>query len=527
MRLSKQSPLGLVVFAVASMAAGAYAQTTHPNMPTPQTPLSREGLGDFGRILSPQADRIAVMSRSEFFVRPVSAHNDRLGTWNEIALQVTAADHARGPDEGYDQLGPHRSSRAMAIVHIAMYDAINAITRKYESFTGIADGPGNASVDAAIAVAARDTLVALFPLQEETIRNAYRVDSVSIPGTDEAKREGETVGAAAAAAILAARADDKSSIREPDVGTEDQAAADPTKFVYVKPDVGVWQPDPVSNIRVALGYHWGEVKPFVITSAAQFRPLPPPPVSSPEYAALYAEVKRLGGDERRGTDTERKGIETFWGIFWAYDGTPGLCAPPRLYNQVAMQFCEQNTRTLLPLSDISDRARYLALLNTAMADAGIAAWEAKWHYKYWRPVTAIRYSADDGNNSTAPDAAFFPLGAPATNARGPNFTPPFPAYPSGHATFGGVVFEIMRMFFGEMTSAEIVSDEFNDRNRGMGTEPVRALQPISFMRLSDPEWQNARSRIWLGIHWQVDADAGIKQGNEIARFVFQNAFQPR
>jgi len=426
----------------------------------------------------------------------------------------------------------------MAIVHIAMYDAVNAITKKYQSFAGVPDGPGNASIDSAISVAARDTLVALFPLQKDTILNAYRVDAVSIPGTEEAKKQGEEVGVAAAAAILAMRANDNSAMPEPDVGTESQAMADPLKVVYFKPGIGVWQPDPVSNIRVALGYHWGKVKPFVITSADMYRPVPPPAVSSPEYAELYNEVKRLGGDPSKGTPTERKGIESFRAVFWAYDGTPGLCAPPRLYNQVALQVSEQNKHTLLPLSeqnkhtllplaDISDRARYLALLNTAMADAAISAWEAKWHYAYWRPVTAIRYAGDDGNAATTRDASFYPLGAPATNARGPNFTPPFPAYPSGHAVFGGAVFEIMRKFFGESTSVEVVSDEFNGRNRGMGADPVRDLQPVSYMRFVDPEWENARSRIWLGIHWQVDATAGINEGNEVARYVIDHAFLPR
>lgn len=519
--------VGLSMTSTALFSLSASRAQRDNQMPQPQTPLSQRGLSELGRVLSPQADKAALSTKSMLFVRPVTVQNDRLGTWNEIAMQVTAADHARGPTEGYDQLGPHRSSRAMAIVHIAMYDAVNAITKKYESFTKIPDGPGTASVDAAIAAAARDTLVALFPLQKETILNAYRLDAVSIPGIDLAKQQGEQLGVAAAAAILSMRANDKSAMPEPDVGTEAQANADPVHFVHIKADVGIWQPDPVSNIKVALGYNWGQVTPFVIPKADSFRPAPPPAVSSTEYADLYNEVKRLGGDPTKGTVTDRTSIETFRGIFWAYDGTPGLCAPPRLYNQVALQVSEQSKRALLPLADISDRSRYLAILNTTMADAGISAWEAKWHYKYWRPVTAIRYSGDDGNAATVRDANFYPLGAPATNARGPNFTPPFPAYPSGHAVFGGAVFEVMRRFFGETTSAELVSDEFNGRNHGMGSEPVRGLQPISYVRLSDPEWENARSRIWLGIHWQVDATAGVKEGNEVASYVMNHAFKPR
>ena len=160
-------------------------------------------------------------------------------------------------------------------------------------------------------------------------------------------------------------------------------------------------------------------------------------------------MARLGGDGVV-TPTQRTAEQTEIGIYWAYDGMPSLCAPPRLYNQIAMQIADRASL------DIGEMARLMALVNIAMADAGIAIWESKYYYEFWRPVTGIR-EADagtgptgkgDGNKATKGIANFSPLGAPASNLNGPNFTPPFPAYPSGHAGFGGALFETLRQFMG-------------------------------------------------------------------------------
>src|SRR5438132_9503153 len=173
-------------------------------------------------------------------------------------------------------------------------------------------------------------------------------------------------------------------------------------------------------------------------SASQFRAPAPPALNSAEYTAAYNDVKSLGGDGIV-TPTSRTAEQTEIGTYWAYDGTPSLCAPPRLYNQITMHIADQMGTS----SDPVLLARLLALINTAMADAGIASWESKYFYQYWRPVTAIRESdvgtgptgLGDGNADTMRDVNFTPLGAPASNLTGPNFTPPFPAYTSGHATF--------------------------------------------------------------------------------------------
>jgi hypothetical protein len=492
-----------------------------------QTTLTPESQAAFQRILSPQADRVAIAKATPFTVRGARDAYSRFLIWNEVAMEVTAADHARGPVEGYDQLGPHRSSRAIAMVHIAMYDAVNAITKKYRVYTDIPDADEKTCVDTAISAAARSSLLGLFPREQNRIKDAFDRDqnwaqaACQSAGKDAAR--GTTLGDDASRRILTLRNNDGSSFAERDAGTEQQAKDNPQRYVYIAPGLGRWQPDPVSQIPTALGYDWGKVKPFVVKDLLPFRPDAPPKLTDAKYTADFNEVEKLGAT----SSGSRKPLETFVGVFWAYDGTPELCAPPRLYNQFALQIVEQNQAPMSPISDVSDLARYLAAVNTAMADTGIAAWEAKWRELFWRPITAINSALDDGNPQTVSDPSWVPLGAPATNGRGPNFTPPFPAYPSGHAAFGGALFGVLRTFYPENTSVNFVSDEFNGLNKDAGTGQTRSYRSRDFLNLSEPEWENARSRIFLGIHWQEDANSGITLGRKIADYVVKNAFLPR
>jgi PAP2 superfamily protein len=244
-------------------------------------------------------------------------------------------------------------------------------------------------------------------------------------------------------------------------------------------------------------------------SGDQFRVPAPPALDSAEYATAYREAATLGGDGVV-TPTTRTAEQTVVGTFWAYDGTPSLCAPPRLYNQITTQIAEQMGST-----DV-DLARLLALVNVALADAGIAIWESKYHHDFWRPVTAIR-AGDDPN--------FTPLGAPASNLNGPNFTPPFPSYPSGHAGFGGALFETLRNFYGtDAIPFTFVSDEFNGVTHD-NTGAVRPRTSRSFATLSQAEEENGQSRIYLGIHWAFDKTQGIAQGRRVADHVFDHAFR--
>ena len=448
-----------------------------------------------------------------------SSTRDRLVHWNRIAIDASGLDHTRpGPGDTWtygQQVGPGRASRAMAIVHIAVFEAVNAIANQYNSYTGLPAAKAGTSMDSAIAQAAHDALVAMYPSQRDRIDAALASDLAQIPMRGRGFGDGVDLGHRAAAAVLAGRAGDGSEIPEPQLGAGWTTSDQP----------GHWRQDPISRSTAALGAHWGEVRPFVLTSGDQYRVPPPPSMTGPEYAAAYDEVRRLGSE----TSAERTEEQTQIGIYWAYDGTPSLCAPPRLYNQIVVTIADQmNTDTV-------SLARLLALVNTAMADAGIAVWESKYHWDFWRPVTGIREAdpntgptgAGDGNADTIGDPGFVPLCAPASNTTGPNFTPPFPAYPSGHAGFGGAVFEVLRRFYGtDAIPFTFVSDEYNGVTTDIGGH-VRPLLPRSFATLSQAEEENGQSRIYLGIHWSFDKVEGIAQGRKVADYVFGHAFTLR
>jgi hypothetical protein len=437
---------------------------------------------------------------------------DALHRWNQIAVDTSGYDHGTARE----QLGPGRASRAMAIVHIAMFDAMNAVVGEFESYTDVERPKGSISLDAAIAQAAHNTLVALFPSQSVHLDSLLNEDLSSIKDAKQ-KARGILLGTRAAGVMMAFREGDGSELQEPMVGTDHPTSPMP----------GRWRQDPISLIPLALGAYWSKCAPFVVESSQQFRCPPFPAMTSPEYAAAYNEVKRVGGDGLH-TPTERTPDQTVAAIYWAYDGTPSLCAPPRLYNQITVLIADQMGTTGLEL------ARLLVLVNVAMSDATLTCWESKYYYDIWRPVTGIRESdagtgptgMGDGNDATIGDPLFYPLGAPASNLNGPNFTPPFPAYPSGHATMGGALFQTLRRYYGtDDISFTFVSDELNGVTKD-NTGGVRPVVPRSFANLSQAEEENGQSRIYLGIHWSFDKTAGIAMGRQVADYVFDNAFLP-
>lgn len=454
--------------------------------------------------------------------RPAQDAAEALLRWNRIAVDASGLDHtpvAVGETRKYgEQLGPGRASRAMAMVHIAMFDAVNAIIPRYKPYSRLKPPPVLTSMRTAIAQAAHDSLVAAFPSQKPRFDDLLDEDLSAIADS-RAKANGIALGQQSAAVMVAHRVGDGWSDTDPKMGTE-----------YIPGNAaGVWRQDPISKGGVALGATWGKVTPFVLRSGKQFRAPPPPKMTSVKYATAYHEVQSLGGDGIV-TPTVRTADQTEAGIFWAYDGTPSLCAPPRLYNQLALVIAEQMGTT----TRVVEMARLLALINTAMADSGIAIWESKFFYNFWRPVTGIRESDEgtgpsltgDGNSDTVGDATFTPLGAPASNLQGPNFTPPFPSYPSGHAGFGGALFQTLRKFYGTDDIAfTFVSDEFNGVTRD-NQGNVRPLLPRTFSSLSEAEEENGQSRIYLGIHWSFDKSDGIAQGRKVADYVFANAFVP-
>src|SRR6266436_5265648 len=445
---------------------------------------------------------------------------DSIHRWNAIAINASGLDHtpvAPGEIRTFgEQLGPGRASRAMAIVHIAIFDSVNAVLGGYQSYTGIQPVKPPVSLDAAVAQAAHDTLAALYPSQAPAFDSLLAEDLAKVSNKIE-RANGVSLGQRAAAAILALRTNDGSQVPEPRFGAD--------YFPNQMP--GYWRQDPISLIPIALGAHWGECKTFVVQSSSQFRVPPPPAMDSAQYLAAYNEAKAFGGDGVH-TPSMRTPEQSLIGIFWAYDGTPSLCAPPRLYNQITVQIADQRRLSAIQF------ARLLALVNVAMADAGMTIWESKYYYDFWRPVLGIRESGPgtgptglgDGNPDTIGDTNFSPLGAPASNLTGPNFTPPFPAYPSGHAGFGGALFQVMRRFYSTDNIAfTFVSDEFNgqiaDKNGN-----IRPYRPRSFSTLSQAEEENGQSRIYLGIHWSFDKTECIAQGRRVGDYVFDHAFTP-
>lgn len=487
----------------------------------------------------------AVASQQELQVPPVLS---KLYSWHQIALSATALDHTTpfgvwASDLYAEQPGPARSSRALAIVHLAMFEAVNAISQKANSYRKIQAEilsainlkpsdlrPETVSMDMALMQAAHDALRYVYPKKKQIFEAALAQWHVTIADSS-AKQLGARVGKEAAAAVIKARTGDMSDHTEPDAPPFD--AANPTKWTYD-------QIAPIGNPPVALGGMWSKVAPFVMTTGDQFRPkFVPPPPGDPRFISAYEEVRTLGGDPdvnsgapRWKTATSRRGKpttalddanETFKAIFWAYDGTPSLCAPPRLYNMIATSVALRE----LPIKSLDEFARYLAIVNLALADAGISAWDAKYYFNYARPITVIR-SIDFNGNAGKGDTHWTPLGAQVTNGdfSARNLTPPFPAYPSGHAVFGAALFQVMRNFFKlsmDGVPFRFVSDEYNGFNRGPGENNPRPRVVKAFPSFTAAEYENAQSRIWMGIHWAWDRDEGIKQGREVGDFVAKNA----
>lgn len=438
----------------------------------------------------------------------------RLAYWNEVALRAIGWDasppYPGQPPFAFDQLGPPRGSRALAIVHIAIFDALTAICKRYPPYSGPLAAFADSLEDAAIAQAAHDTLVALYPRQAARFDGWLGADLARLPG-GRPTLNGIDVGRRAAAAILALRANDGFYRGDPVVGVDYPLASAP----------GQWRPDPVSQNPVALGAWWGQVRPFVLASTTQFRAPPPPPLGSSAYAGAFNEVKALGGDGIV-TPTLRTPEQTIIGIYWGYDGGAWIGTRPRQYGQIAVQLALART------SDPVELARVLALVNVAMADAAIAAWESKYYYRVWRPVTGVREASPgsgpsglgDGNPHTAGDPAWTPLGSPASKLIGPNFTPPFPGYPSGHAVLGSATFQVLRRVYGDGAGFSFVSDEYNGITRDNGGH-VRPLLTRSYASLSQAEEENGQSRIYLGVHWQFDKTEGFAMGRRVGDYVFQ------
>jgi hypothetical protein len=399
--------------------------------------------------------------------------------WNQTMLRAIQLTK--------DSLG--LATRTMAMAQEAVYDAVNAIDNIGTSFHADIQVPQGtaASPDAAASEAAYDVLSNLIP-QEQSLYNATLAESLaSLTGVSSASiQAGQAIGDSAAADILAWRKDDGSTTQVPYVpGTAP----------------GQWRPTP-PDYSVAWGPNWGQVTPFAINGTSAFLPPPPPALNSPAYAAALKMTESLGAKN----STTRTPKETQIGDFWAYD-TAGIGPPPVHLDQIVQEIALQQHNTL------DQNARLLALVNTAIGDAGIVTWDAKFIDNRWRPITAIRDAGQDGNSATVADPNWTPLGAPGDGVRA-NFTPNFPSYVSGHSSFGGATFTVLADFYGT-----------NNLTFTIDSEEVPGVD-YTFNSLSAASEQNAISRIYLGIHFIFDETNGVAEGNAVGNYVYQNAMQP-
>ena len=406
------------------------------------------------------------------------ARADAVTDWNVRAGRAAMAACLSPTGNGLAE------ARMYAMVHVAIHDALNAINRRSRPYALDTQAPSWASVDAAVAAAAHDVLVSVIDQLQESpqcvldgkasVEADYAAALGAIPDGP-AKTQGVAIGQEAAAEILALRADDGS----------DRPLQD---FFYPQgTNPGEWRFTPGVDFAFARG--WGDVTPFVLRRSSQFRSGPPYRVGSKKYAADFNEIKSLGGDDIT-TPSARTAEQTQIGLFW-------IESSPLAWNRMARSV---SASTGL---DLWENARLFGLLNMAMADGYIGSWETKYHYNFWRPVTAIRLAETDGNPDTEGDPTWTPLQP----------TYPMPDHDSGHAVEGGVAAEVLKQFFGTdhiSFSACSLTLPLVEEQCGGASEVLR-----SFESFTEAAEENGVSRILIGIHFRKAVEDGIEHGRKI------------
>lgn len=390
---------------------------------------------------------------------------DVVTDWNDLVLETIKQNDLR----------PTESTRTLAMVHAAIYDAVNAIDKTHEVYFVEAPVKYPVSREAAAAAAAHRILTTLFP-DESDIYDEELDSTLSRISNQKAKKHGIALGRYVADAIIEWRSDDGSDLMAP---------YDPK----IRP--GIWRPTPPA-FADPVGTNWLYVTPFAMTSAAQFRPGPPPDLRSWDYAAALNEVKVLGALHSPYRNREQTEIAYFWA-----DDFESV-SPPGRWNVIAEIIAERYDNTL------SENARLFALLNIGLADACICAWDCKYTYDLWRPITAIREADTDRNHWTVPDRHWKPLLT----------TPAFPEYTSGHSTFGATAAVIMAHFFG----SDNICFKLESTSPNAG--------PRTFRSLSQAASENGISRIYGGLHFSFANVEGLKAGRKIANYVYANSLRP-
>ena len=395
---------------------------------------------------------------------PATASADVVADWNAIAVQATVTGNRPGPSGVID----------IAMVHAAVYDAIQSIEKRYVPYYVEIPGASGSPV-AAAAKAAHDVLVSRFPAQAGSLDTTYELYLLN-NGLSQ-NDPGVAVGAKAAAGIIALRACDGSFPNPP-----------PPPFIG-SVAIGVWRPTPPANLPMAASW-LGGVTPFTMTRPSQFRAEPPPALTSREYARDYNEIKAIGALNNSSRDADQTDVAQF------YAGNT-----PVMWNRALRDIAVAH------VDNIADSARLFALVDLAVADALIASWNDKTHYVFWRPITAIREGDNDGNPDTAGDAGWQSLIT----------TPNYPDYTSGAVNFASAATTALEHFFG----TDHITFSITTTNVNPTLDDTRTYQ-----RLSDARQDVVDARVYSGIHFRFADEAARKQGKQVADWTFKNYLRP-
>ena len=411
--------------------------------------------------------------------------------WNASVLDIVRQWTTTSNDPYERRIVPSQPpmvARNLAMIHAAMFDAANAVTGQYVGYRVDLPQQVDASESIAAAVAAFEVASALYSAADEIAVWQASLDETLVQVSDgPAKTLSIELGQRVGRAILADRANDG-------------ARATPT---YKSTDeIGKWQRTFPDYLPPLLA-QWPNLKPFALNSGNEFRPAPAPSLESAEYASAVDEVMRLGSFQ----STERTPEQTEIALFWADGG--GTATPPGHWNRIAADVTLQQQTSLL------ETARTFALLNIAMADAGIASWDAKYHYDVWRPIDAIRQADHDNNAGTESNATWIPLLK----------TPPFPSYTSGHSTFSGAASAVLTHLFGDDVPFSSESDgHLAAEQRPLDPSQIVTRQFTSFRQAAE---EAGLSRIYGGIHFNFDNSSGLELGNQVGTAAITRLFHKR
>jgi membrane-associated phospholipid phosphatase len=378
--------------------------------------------------------------------------------WNKELLHIVQTPGA--------QPATVHPTRSFAILHAAIYDAVVSITRDAPAYLFSVNASSGARPDAAAAEAGHDTLVALYPKMKAALDQQLASELTAIPN-GAGKQQGIQVGQAVAARLIALR-------------TNDGSATTPQPYVPGK-QPGNYQPTP-PKFAAPVFTNWGNVTPFVLNNAAQFRPGPPPALTSQAYAQALNEVKSLGQNTSTTRTPEQTAIGKFWaGPIW------------NTWNEIA------ENAALAHHTNLETTARLFAVLNLSFADSTIALYDAKYDYQLWRPVTAIRLANTIGNPAIVGDPTWTPL-AP---------TAPDPAYPSAHGVISGAGATVLSSFFGNNDQVRVTSDVVPGVVR-------------TFASYNDVATEAGLSRIYAGQHTRIDIEVGSQLGQAVTQFALHH-----